>query len=184
MASIDNGIPSFPCEDAYPLWTPINLYQHGYDMISEQWHDTETLKESERGSPDFETYVVVRMNMVIWICSTIEACVNLEGVSWTGDEFYTKTVERQRIAPKIRLIYALKHGRCLPKDYPVLKKVQSLFDVRNHYVHPKTRTVKENQNNNDPNLQKLIAYKPEELWNLVQRLNGLLRDPDSEDEDG
>jgi hypothetical protein len=184
MASAINEIRSFPCEDAYPLVTPINFYQRGYEMISEQCQRTDTLKDSESGSRDFETYVVVRMNLVIWVCCTIESCVNLEGVSWTGEEFYKDAVERQKITAKIRLLYALKHGKRLPKDEPILKELKSLFDVRNHYVHPKTCAMKENQNNINPNFEKLLAYKAEELWDLVQRLNGLLRDPESEEKAG
>ncbi len=171
----------FPSRDAYPLWTPINLYQRGFDLISEQWRKTENLRNEPPGSAEFETYIVWRMNLVIWTCSTIESCVNLEGVSWTGEEFYRNTVERQSIVRKIRLIYALKYGKCLPPDEDILKRVRALFDVRNHYVHPKTHRAKERDQNEDQNFSRLLAYKPEDLWGLVQRLNGLF--PDSEHED-
>ncbi len=170
----------FPSQDAYPLVTPINFYKRGFDLISEQWHQSEALNGSEPGSAAFETYVVWRMNLVIWTCCTIESCVNLEGVSWTGEEFYKDTVERQKVNAKIRLLYALKHNKCLPPDEPILKEVKALFEVRNHYVHPKSYTEKENPKNRDSNFDKLITYKPDELWNLVQRLSGLLRDPEDE----
>ena len=172
---------SFPSEEAYPLWTPINLYRRGFDLISEQWHTTEALRDKPPGSDEFETYMVWRMNLVVWTCCTIESFVNLEGVSWTGEEFYKQTIERLNIKSKIRLLCALKYNERLPSDEAILKEVERLFEVRNHYVHPKTRSANEDDENSDPNFRRLTAYKPDELWNLAQRLNGLLRDPEDED---
>jgi len=173
---------AFPSEDAYPLSTPINLYKRGFDLISEQWHKTAAFKDEHPGSYEFETYVAWRMNLIIWTCCTIESCVNLEGVSWTGEEFYKDTIERLRIGSKIRALYALKYQECLPSDEDTLTRVRSLFELRNHYVHPKTRSAKETGASDSVNFQRLIAYKPDELWDLVQSINGLFREVDGEDQ--
>jgi hypothetical protein len=167
----------FPKEDAYPLATPINFYKRGFDLIAEQWDKTEALEGSERGSPEFETYVAWRMNLIIWTACTIESFVNLEGVSWVGEEFYKDTIERQKITAKIRLIYGLKHCQCLDKDESLLKQIKDLFEVRNHYVHPKTRSA-EGTETASPAFKKLIGSKPKELWELLQLLNDLLQDPE------
>ncbi|MBN1506581.1 MAG: hypothetical protein JW955_07035 [Sedimentisphaerales bacterium] len=131
------------------------------------------------GSVGFETYMVWRINIVMWTCSTIEAVANLEGVSWMGEEFYKDVVERLKISAKIRLIHALKCKRRLSRDDPTVKGVQELFDIRNHYVHPKTHSMNDNDTRSTT-FEKLIGYAPDTLWSLVQSVYAMTKDPPQE----
>jgi hypothetical protein len=173
---------SLPDADAYPVCTPINFYKRGFDLVSEKWRETESLKDANPGSADYDTYVAWRIDLVIWTCSAIESCVNLEGVTWMGEDLYKDNIERSRIDQRLRLMYAFKHQAKLVKDNEIVKKTRALFDVRNAYVHPKTRCVKENDEEKSrsgpSNFDRPIAYTPESLWEIVQEVNGLLSDPD------
>lgn len=167
-----------PNSEAYPIWTPVNLYQRGFDIICQYWHQTEPWSNKGAGTPEFEAYVFWRMNLVIWTSCTIESVVNLEGVSWMGEEYYKDVVEHLRIRQKIRLIYALKYNRQLARDDDTVKRVKELFELRNHYVHPKARSASDpGKNENNASFQKLGGYDPDSLKSLVQSLYNLIKDP-------
>ena len=100
-------------DDVYPIATPINTYIMGYDLLSEQCSRTKIHTGDDRGSESFQECLFQRKNIVIWACCMIESFVNLEGLSWMGEEFYKSSIERQSIINKIRLIYAIKYSQLL-----------------------------------------------------------------------
>ena len=165
---------SFPIDDSYPMVTPLPVYQRGLEVLSEQWSQTESLKDEEPGSAKFLEYFFWRKNMVIWTCCTIESFVNLEGVSWMGEEFYKKAIERQRIANKIRLIYTIKYQELLKPDDSTLKEVESLFELRNQFVHPKTRGHSENGSKPNQDVDFLSEWNSRRLDTLVKSVGSLI----------
>ena len=169
---------TFPDSQAYPLYTPVNFYSRGFDVISQHWHKTESWSDKEPGSSEYEEYVFWRMNIVIWVCCAIESIANLEGVSWMGEEYYKDTVERLNITQKIKLIHALKYNRPLPPDENTLKRVKELSEVRNQCVHPKTHSVENDaKHENKTSPAKLFEYDPHTLRSLVQSVSKLIQDP-------
>ena len=165
----------FPIDDVYPIVTPINIYMKGFELLSQQLDQTQSYKDAEVGTDHFEEFIFWRKNLVIWTCCTIESFVNLEGISWMGEEFYKNAVERQNIVQKIRLIVAIKYNESIEPDNETLKSVRSIFDLRNQFVHPKTHSVNENRDKSDKSFETLINIKPAELKELVQYVNGIMR---------
>jgi hypothetical protein len=161
----------FPIND-YPLTTPFNIYTKGFDILAEKLKHTESYKSVEVGTDIFEEFLFWRKSFVIWTCCTIESFVNLEGVSWLGEEFYKSTVERQDIVQKIRLIVAVKCNKLIEPGNKVLKSVRRLFDLRNQFVHPKTRRIKEKS---DKNFEALRNIKPATFKSLIRKVNNLLK---------
>ncbi len=168
----------FPIDDAYPIVTPIDTYLRGLELFSGQCSRTQSYRNKDPGSNEFQEYLVWRQSMVIWACCTIEAVVNLEGVSWVGEEFYKKAIERQRIVDKIRLIYAIKYQRLLESDNETLKEVQTLFDSRNQFVHPKTREYSENEDEPSEDFKFLTDLDYAKLKKTVKSVYGIIKDPD------
>jgi len=165
----------FPIDDVYPISSPINIYMRGFELLSQQLEHTQSYKDAELGTNHFEEFVFWRKNLVIWTCCTIESFVNLEGISWMGEEFYKKAVERQNIVQKIRLIVAIKNNELIEADNETLKSVRTIFDLRNQFVHPKTRSVNENRDKSDRSFETLININPAALKELVQDVNGIIR---------
>lgn len=162
-------------DDAYPIVTPINNYIIGFDLLSEQCSRTNDYRNTDPGSERFQKYLFWRKNIVIWACCMIESFVNLEGVPWMGEEFYKKAIERQNIINKIRLVHAIKYSRLLDHSEEILKNIQRLFDLRNKFVHPKTRQFNDSSKNNDESMEFLENLNPTELKELVLSVNGLIR---------
>ncbi len=165
----------FPIDEVYPIVTSINIYMRGFELLSQQLEHTQSYKDAQVGSNHFEEFLFWRRNLVIWTCCTIESFVNLEGISWMGEEFYKNAVERQSIVQKIRLIVAVKNNELIEPDNETLKSVRSIFDLRNQFVHPKTRSVNKNGNKSDKSFETLINIKSAELKELVQDVNGIIR---------
>ena len=168
----------FPIDDAYPIVTPINTYIKGFDLLSERCSYTEAYRGEDRGSEKFQEFLFWRKNMVVWACCTIESFVNLEGVSWMGEEFYKNSIERQRIVEKIRLVFAIKYSQLLERSDETLKQVQQLFDLRNQFVHPKTRQYDESSEYTGQDMDFLINLVPEKIKELVISVNAIIKDPD------
>jgi hypothetical protein len=164
---------SFPDKTAYPIVTPITIYWRGLDIISENLSRTKSYKNKKPGSDEFQEYMFWRKNLIIWTCSTIESFVNLEGVSWMGEQFYKDTIERQNIVQKIRLIYAIKYNKMLPSNKDMIKNVKEIFELRNQFVHPKTQKVK-NESKDNQMVKKLNKFNPTKLKKLVRSVNTLL----------
>jgi hypothetical protein len=163
---------SFPDRTVFPIITPIDTYWRGLDIISEHWLRTKSYKGKKPDSDEFQEYMFWRKNLVIWTCCTIESFVNSEGVMWMGEQFYKDAIERQNIVQKIRLIYAIKYNKILPSDKGVIKGVKKIFEIRNQFVHPKTRSIKD-MGNADQMLKKLNSCNPTKLKNLVRSVNTL-----------
>jgi hypothetical protein len=169
---------SFPDETVYPIWTPFPTYVRGLDIISEHWSRTKSYKNKDPASNEFQEYLFWRKNLVIWTCCTIESFVNMEGVSWMGEEFYKDVVERQNIVQKIRLIYAVKYSKILPPDEDTIKNVRKIFELRNQFVHPKTCSADKDGGKGNQKDENLDRFVPTELRNLVKSVNNLiLKDP-------
>ncbi len=166
-------------EDVYPIIAfPIDTYIKGFDLLSEQCSRTNDYRNDDPATESFQEYMFWHRNTVIWTCCMIESFVNLEGVSWMGEEFYRSAIERQRIIDKIRLVYTIKYCQLLDRAEEILKDIQYLFDLRNQFVHPKTRQYKDSKQNNDKDMEFLANLNPEELKELVISVNDLLKDPD------
>ena len=163
---------SFPDDGAYPILTPIVTYWRGLDIISEHWFRTNSYRDKEPNSDEFQEYIFWRKNLVIWACCTIESFVNMEGISWMGEEFYKYTVERQNIVQKIRLIYALKYNKILPRDENTIGDVREIFELRNKFVHPKTRSA--NKDGKENNLES------DNLEKFYEQIHQMYTLPDSE----
>ena len=169
---------SFPDKTVYPIWTPFPTYVIGLDIISEHWSQTKSYKNKKPGSSEFQEYMFWRKNLVIWTCCTIESFVNMEGVSWMGEEFYKDVVERQNIVQKIRLIYAIKYSKILPSNKDTVKNVKEIFELRNQFVHPKTRSAGKDKSIVTQTVKNLNKFTPTKLRNLVKSVNSLiLNDP-------
>jgi len=169
---------SFPNRTAYPIVAPIITYWRGLDIISEHWLRTKSYKDRKPGSDEFQEYMFWRKNLVIWTCCTVESFVNMEGVSWMGEQFYKDTIERQSIVQKIRVIYAIKYNKALPYGKSLIKNVREVFELRNQFVHPKTRKAKNDSKDNQM-VKKLNRFTPTKLKNLVKSVNTLYyNDPD------
>ena len=165
----------FPIDDVYPITSPINIYVKGFELLSQQLEHTQSYKNAEVGTDHFEEFVFWRKNLVIWTCCTIESVVNLEGTSWMGEEFYKKAVERQNIVQKIRLIVAVGNNELIEPDNETLKSVESIFGLRNQFVHPKTRSTNKNGGKSDKSFETLINIKPAELEELVQDVYDIIQ---------
>ena len=165
----------FPIDDVYPIVTSINIYIRGFDILTKQLELTKSYKDAKVGTDHFEEFLFWRKNLVIWTCSTIESFVNLEGVSWMGEEFYKNAVERQDIIQKIRLIVAIKYNELIKIEDEILKSVRFLFDLRNQFIHPKTHSIKGKKEKLDKNFEALINIKPAEIKTLIQKVNSLIR---------
>ena len=168
--------------DVYPITTPINTYIKGFDLLSEQCSRTKDYRNDDPGSERFTEYLFWRKNTVIWACCMIESFVNLEGVSWMGEEFYRNAIERQRIIDKIRLVYTIKYSQLLDRSEEILKNIQYLFDLRNQFVHPKTRQYSDSKQNNGKDMEFVVNLNPAELKELVISVNALIKDPDDRQE--
>lgn len=164
----------FPIDDVYPIVTSINIYTRGFELLSKQLEHTQSYKDAEVGTDHFEEFLFWRKNLVIWTCCTIESFVNLEGVSWMGEEFYKDAIERQNIVQKIRLIVAVKCNELIEPDDKTLKSVRLIFDLRNQFSHPKTRSVNENKDKSDKSFKTLINIKPAELKKLIKDVNRII----------
>lgn len=164
---------SLPNRKSYPIATPINTYIVGFDILSCHYSKTKLYKNEDTSSARFQEYLFWRKNFVIWTCCTIESFVNLEGVSWLGEEFYKNAIEMQNIVQKIRLIYAIKYNKILPPNRVTLKSVKELFDLRNQFVHPKTRKVKDG-NGGGQYFKKLVSLNPTKLKKLIVSVNSLI----------
>ncbi|MCD4831815.1 MAG: hypothetical protein K8R02_08460 [Anaerohalosphaeraceae bacterium] len=92
-----------------------------------------------------------------------------------GEEFYKNAVERQNIVQKIRLIVAVKNNELIEPDNEILKSVGLIFDLRNQFVHPKTRSINKNRDKSDKSFKTLINIKPAKLKELIQDVNGIIR---------
>lgn len=143
----------FPAKDAYPLFTPIDIYLQGLDIIEKH---REKFKSyiGEPDSAEFQEFRFWHRNLIIWGCCTIEAFVNLEGVSSLGTEFYKNTIERLNIIQKIRIIYAIQNKEKISTDVETFKKIKQLFDYRHKIIHPKTRSLAYIKN----------PISPDKLW--------------------
>ena len=169
-------------DDVYPITAPIPTYIKGFDLLSEQCLRTNDYRDNDPGSDNFQEFLFWRKNAIIWACCMIESFVNLEGVSWMGEEFYKNAIERQRIIDKISLVYTIKYSRLLDRSEQILKDIQYLFDLRNQFVHPKTRQCRDSEQNNDKYMEFLVNLNPEELKILVISVNSLIKDPDDRQE--
>lgn len=166
----------FPINESeiYPITSPVNIYMEGFQLLSQQLKRTETYRDAEVGSAQFTEFVFWRKNLIIWTCCTIESFVNLEGVSYMGEEFYKDTIERRNIVQKIRLIISIKKKELIKPDNKILKDVKSVFELRNQFVHPKTRSFNKDSYKSNNNIDTLIAQKPTKLKKLIQEVNGLI----------
>lgn len=144
-------------DDVYPITAPIPTYIKGFDLLSEQCLHTNEYSGDDPGSENLQEFLFWRKNTVIWVCCMIESFVNLEGVSWMGEEFYRNAIERQCIIDKISLVYTIKYSRLLDCSEKVLKDIQYLFDLRNQFVHPKTRKYSDSKQNNDNDMEFLSS---------------------------
>jgi hypothetical protein len=166
-------------EYVYPIIAfPIDTYIKGFDLLSEQCSRTNDYRNDDPSTESFQEYMFWRKNLVIWTCCMIEAFVNLEGVSWMGEEFYRSTIERQRIIDKIRLVYTIKYCQLLDRSENILQEIQYLFDLRNQFVHPKSRQQKDSKQDNNRDLEFLANLNPAELKELAISVNGLIKDPE------
>lgn len=164
-------------DEVYPIATPINTYIAGFDLLSEQCSRTIDYKDNNRGSDTFQEFIFWRKNTVIWACCMIESFVNLEGVSWMGEEFYRSAIERQRIIDKICLVYTIKYSQLLDRSEEIIKNIQYLFELRNQFVHPKTHRHSDNAQSNNKDMDFLVNLNPDEIKELVISVNGLIKDP-------
>ena len=96
-------------------------------------------------------------------------------MSWMGEEFYKNAVERQSIVKKIRLIVAVGNNELIEPDNETLKSVESIFGLRNQFVHPKTRSVNKNGDKSNKSFETLINIKPAKLKELVQDVYGIIQ---------
>ena len=119
-----------------PLVSSLILYWRGIDFLESQWKRTERFLDSDPDIDAVHEFYFWRRNLIVWTCSTIEAFVNEEGISWLGDEFYRGNIERLDITKKIAVLYALKYHKRLSRTHAVLNEVQKLFEFRNSLIHP------------------------------------------------
>ncbi len=166
-------------DEVYPIIAfPIDTYIKGFDILSEQCSRMNNCKDDNPATESFQEYMFWHKNLVIWTCCMIEAFVNLEGVSWMGEEFYKSSIERQRIIDKIRLVYTIKYCQLLDRSEKILKDIQYLFNLRNQFVHPKSQQQKDSKQDNNKDLEFLRNLNPAELKELAISVNNLLKDPE------
>jgi hypothetical protein len=79
--------------------------------------------------------------VVILSAMTVEAAVNLYGVSLLGERFHRRHLERLGIVQKIAMTIATVEHLALKPDAEILKITGRLFDLRNQLVHPKAREL-------------------------------------------
>ncbi len=80
-----------------------------------------------------------------------------------GEEFYKRNLERLRELQKIEVLYALKYRRQLDPDAEAHTRVGRLFELRNRFVHPKTRAVADREDRGDDARERLDEMTPEDL---------------------
>jgi hypothetical protein len=80
------------------------------------------------------------------------------------------------------LIFTIKYSRLLDRSEEILKNIQYLFDLRNQFVHPKTRQYNDSKQNNGKDMEFLVNLNPAELKELVISVNTIIKDPDDRQE--
>jgi len=167
---------SIPAEWEFPIASPTIIYWRGIDHLAPQWEQTKMLGAEGGTIEELHEYLFWRKTLVIWTCCAIEAFVNEEGVSWLGDSFYKKNLERLGICEKIAVLYALKYAKRLQEDHAVLKDVKKVFDFRNQLVHPKARSFKKNPDPSDSLRSHLDSVEPDLCRKLFRAVATLFKE--------
>jgi hypothetical protein len=171
---------SIPAEWEAPKAMPDFLYWQGFDYLALEWKRTRRYKRAKRNVVQVFEYLFWRMNFVIWACCTIEAFVNSEGVALLEEVFYKDNIEKLGICQKIVVLYALKYRRRLESSHEAIVAVKKLFELRNRFVHPKTRNVRKELGRDDMRA-KLDDVSPDGLRKVFWKVTALFEpDPKAE----
>ena len=159
-------------------------YWRGLDILEREWKRTAPLCTEEPGSTAFQEYIFWRRISVVWACSSIEAFVNEEGVAWLGECFYKDNLEKLNIAQKIQLLYALKYRAQIHGDAEAVEQARALFALRNRFVHPKTREVRDQRTQGDELRGKLDCMCFGDLRKAFCAVTALFEPPGAGEGDG
>ena len=149
-------------------------YWDSLDILEVQWTRTASFREAESGTALFMEYMFWRRVSIVWVCTTIEAFLNEEGVSWLGERFYKANIERQSVRQKIALIYALKYRKRIFFKKCEKIKVFKLFEMRNRIVHPKSHEVLPVASHEDKLMDLFHSITFDELRQAVRTITTLL----------
>ena len=92
-------------------------------------------------SDSFEELLFYKSLLKILACTSIETYINTAGINCFSEKFYKKTVERNNIIDKIKLLVLFITEIELEDSNINLKLVREMFDKRNSLVHPKAKKI-------------------------------------------
>lgn len=78
----------------------------------------------------------------LYACMALEGFLNLYGVRRLGEGFYQRNIERLGITEKLAVIGVCCNQWYVDNSSQVVKDFRSLFDIRNGFVHPKTKVYR------------------------------------------
>jgi hypothetical protein len=168
------SIDAIPAPWTGPRVSPIHTYLIGLRCLIRNCKRTVPHKTSRPSSKRFQEFLFWRKNLIVWTCSCIEAFVNDEGCDCTGISFFKENLERLGTSQKIRVVFALKYRRLIPRTHPVVVAVERLYEVRNGLVHPKTRHARDESGYGVESLAKSALAAPDvfhQVFKLFQENN-------------
>ena len=87
-------------------------------------------------------HVAIYENILeILACTSIESLINTAGIHAMTEKFYKKTIERNDIVSKIRLLIFSISNTEIEENNLILRNIRALFDRRNSLVHPKSKKI-------------------------------------------